>query len=128
MGTSDIIRELYMVHELSWPWQRWDHFLKRSPIRHVEKARTPILIAHGDSDPRVHPAQSLELYRYLKVLGRTPVRLVNYPGEKHGNRRQASRIDFMLRLVRWMEHYLQGSDNELPPVEIDYGAPADEKE
>ena len=43
------------------------------------KARTPLLIAVGKDDPRVHPSQSLALYRSLKLLGQVPVRLVAYP-------------------------------------------------
>jgi dipeptidyl aminopeptidase/acylaminoacyl peptidase len=121
LGTSDIPVELYQVHSRQWPWTDWDYFLERSPIRYVEKARTPLLIAGGEDDPRVHPSQSLQLYRYLKLLGNVPVRLVLYPGEKHGNQRAASRLDYNLRLMRWMEHYLQGEGGEPPPAEIDYG-------
>ncbi|MEE8522680.1 MAG: S9 family peptidase [Thermoanaerobaculia bacterium] len=125
LGTSDIPVELYQVHSRKWPWTDWDFFLERSPIRYVEKARTPLLIAGGEDDPRVHPSQSLQLYRYLKLLGNVPVRLVLYPGEKHGNQRAASRLDFNLRLMRWMEHYLQGEGGEPPPAEIGYGADQD---
>jgi dipeptidyl aminopeptidase/acylaminoacyl peptidase len=121
LGTSDIPVELFQVHSRMWPWSDWQLFLERSPIYYVEKARTPLLIAGGDADTRVHPSQSLQLYRYLKLIGKTPVRLVTYPGEGHGNRRAASRLDFSLRLVRWMEHYLQGPGGEPPPPEIDYG-------
>ena len=56
----------------------------------------------------MHPAQSLELYRHLKVLDQAPVRLVLYPGERHGNRRAASRYDYNLRMIQWIEQYLQG--------------------
>ncbi len=121
MGTSDIPVELFQVHSRIWPWKNWQFFLERSPIYYVEQARTPLLIAGGDADPRVHPSQSLQLYRYLKLIGETPVRLVTYPGEKHGNRRAAARLDFSLRLMRWMEHYLQGPGGDPPPPEIDYG-------
>jgi dipeptidyl aminopeptidase/acylaminoacyl peptidase len=90
-GTTDIPNEMHLVHARAWPWDEWEWFLERSPIYHVEKAKTPLLIVHGDSDPRVHPAQSLELYRYLKLAGQAPVRLVLYPGEQHGNRKAAAR-------------------------------------
>ncbi|HUP47657.1 MAG TPA: S9 family peptidase, partial [Thermoanaerobaculia bacterium] len=87
VGTSDIPNELYLVHMRKWPWEDWQFMLERSPIRHIEQARTPLLIFHGEDDPRVHPSQSLMLYRYLKILGNVPVRLVFYPKEGHGNRR-----------------------------------------
>jgi dipeptidyl aminopeptidase/acylaminoacyl peptidase len=123
VGTTDIPWEMYLVHHRKWLWEDWDYFLKKSPIYHVEKARTPLLILHGKADPRVHPGQSMELYRHLKVLNKTPVRLVLYPGEGHGNRRTASRLDYSLRLLQWMEHYLKGPGGPAPPARIDYGLP-----
>jgi dipeptidyl aminopeptidase/acylaminoacyl peptidase len=126
-GTSDIPRELYLVHQKHWPWEAWDYYRERSPIYYVEKARTPILILHGDRDPRVHPSQSLALYRHLKSLGNTPVRLIWYPGEGHGNRRAASRFDYNLRMVRWMEHYLMGPGGDPPPPDLDYGRQEESK-
>jgi len=125
VGTTDIPGEMYHVHHLKRLWEDWDYFRDRSPIRYVEKARTPILILHGKDDPRVHPSQSLELHRHLKTLGKTPVRLVLYPGEGHGNRRAASRLDYSLRLLQWMKHYLQGPGGEPPPIDLDYGLKGD---
>jgi dipeptidyl aminopeptidase/acylaminoacyl peptidase len=120
-GTTDIPYEMYLVHHRKWLWQDWDYFIKRSPIHHVEKARTPLLILHGKEDPRVHPSQSMELYRHLKVRGQAPVRLVFYPGEGHGNRRAASRLDYNLRLLRWMEHFLKKGGKKAPPYRVEYG-------
>jgi dipeptidyl aminopeptidase/acylaminoacyl peptidase len=34
------------------------------------------------------------MYRFLKLAGEAPVRLVLYPGEGHGNVRAASRWDY----------------------------------
>jgi dipeptidyl aminopeptidase/acylaminoacyl peptidase len=121
-GTTDIPQEMYEVHARKWPWDDWEFFRERSPITHTPGARTPTLIMHGQDDTRVHPSQSMELYRYLKVLGNTPVRLVFFPGEGHGNRKSASRLDYCLRMMRWMEHYLQGPGGEPPAYELDYRA------
>lgn len=125
VGTSDIPQELYLVHMLHWPWDDWEMMLERSPIRWVEQARTPLLILHGEEDPRVHPGQSLQLYRYLEILDNVPVRLVLYPGEGHGNRAAAARLDYNLRMLRWFEHYLQPNrrNAEPPPPDVDYAIP-----
>ena len=122
LGTTDIPLEMELVHHRTTLWDDWDYFEKSSPIYYVKRNRTPTLILHGKEDPRVHPAQSLELHRHLKSLGQAPVRLVLYPGEGHGNRRSAARLDYMLRTLRWMEHYLQGPGGDPPPHEIDYAA------
>lgn len=121
-GTSDIPWEFNLVHLGKWPWEDWDLFQQASPLYHVTKARTPILIMHGDADPRVDPTQSRMFYRFIKLQDDAPpVRLVLYPGEGHGNRRAASRYDYSLRLMRWMKHYLVGEGGEPPPAQVDYG-------
>ena len=120
-GTTDIPDEMYLVHARKRPWDDWQFFLERSPIYYAEQARTPILILHGKEDPRVHPSQSLELYRTLKTIGKVPTRLVWYPGEGHGNRKAAARYDYSLRLMRWMNHYLKGPGGDPPAHELDYG-------
>ena len=118
-GTTDIPNEMFLSHARRWPWDYWDWFRERSPVFYAEQARTPILILHGKEDTRVHPSQSMVLYRYLKTLGNVPVRLVFYPGEGHGNRKAAGRLDYSMRLMRWMNHYLQGPGGEPPPPQLD---------
>ena len=127
-GTTDIPEEMYLVHARKRIWEDWQFFLERSPIYYVEKARTPLLILHGKNDPRVHPSQSMELYRNLKILGKVPVRLVFYPGEGHGNRNASARYDYNLRMMRWMEHYLTGSGGDPPPSKLEYGLDLETKD
>jgi dipeptidyl aminopeptidase/acylaminoacyl peptidase len=118
-GTTDIPNEMYMVHARKYPWENWEWFLERSPIRYAGQSRTPLLILHGKADTRVHPSQSRELHRYLKTHGQVPVRLVEYPGEGHGNRNAGARLDYSIRALRWFQHYLQGPRGEPPSHEID---------
>lgn len=119
-GTTDIPDEMFLVHARKRLWDDWDYFIKSSPIRYVERNQTPTLILHGKNDPRVHPSQSLELHRHLKTLAQAPVRLVLYEGEGHGNRKAAARLDYNLRMLRWMEHFLQQDNEEAPAFELDY--------
>lgn len=121
--TGDIPWEQYLVHWGKWPWEDPDLFRRTSPIAHVQKSKTPTLILHGEADPRVPPMQSYMLYRYLKLAGQAPVRLVLYPGEGHGNARAASRYDYSLRLMQWMDHYLLGKGGEPPAYQLDYALP-----
>jgi dipeptidyl aminopeptidase/acylaminoacyl peptidase len=120
VGTTDIPNEEYYVHALKRPWEDWKFLLERSPIYHAEKSRTPLLILHGKDDPRVNVGQSRELYRHLKMHNQAPVRLVLYPGEVHGNRKAAARLDYNLRMIQWMEHYLKGPGGPMPTMDIDY--------
>jgi len=117
-GTGDIPYEMYNVHSGKWPWDDWMAMLEVSPIFHVDKASTPLLIMHGEEDTRVDPGQSLELYRAMKIRKPdVPVRLVFYPGEGHGNRKAAARYDYNLRMMRWFDTYLKTGDRDaaLPP-------------
>jgi len=129
-GTTDIPEEETLVHARRRPWEDWQDTLERSPIYHAAESKTPLLILHGKDDPRVNPGQSRELYRHLKLRGGAPVRLVLYPGEGHGNRKGAARLDYALRSMQWFEHYLKGPEPDsrtmaMPPFEIDY-SPAQE--
>jgi len=119
-GVSDIPEEMFLVHQRMRPWDDWQYFLERSPIFWADSANTPLLILHGKEDPRVPTDQSLEMYRHLKQRGSAPVRLVLYPGEGHGNARAAARLDYNLRSLRWLEHYLKGPGGEPPPVDVRY--------
>ncbi len=121
VGTTDIPYEDYMVHQDKWLWDDWTYYRERSPIYYAKKHQTPLLIAHGDADTRVHPSQSMELYRVLKNLDQAPVRMVFYRGEPHGNRRAASRLDYSLRQMRWLEHYLKGPGGPPPDYTLEYG-------
>lgn len=107
-GTSDIPEELYLVHARQRIWDDYQSLLERSPIYYAGQAETPLLIMHGAQDTRVHPAQSMELYRHIKTRTDTPVRLVYYPGEGHGNRHATARLDYSLRMLRWFDRYLSG--------------------
>jgi len=60
-----------------------------------------VLILHGQEDDRVPYAQGLELYRALKTTGKQ-VEMISYPGEGHGLRKPAHRIDC---LRRWSAFY-----------------------
>ncbi len=106
-GTGDIPEELYLVHSRKRIWEDYDFFLERSPIYYAGQSKTPLLIMTGEDDTRVHPSQSIELYRHIKTRTDTPVRLVMYPGEGHGNRNATARLDYSLRQLRWFEKYLK---------------------
>ena len=117
-GTSDIPEELFHVHARKRVWDDYQGYLERSPVYHVDNAKTPLLIMHGKNDTRVDPGQSYELYRHIKTRTDTPVRLVLYPGEGHGNRRATAQFDYNLRAMRWFNEYLKG-DAERPDMELE---------
>jgi dipeptidyl aminopeptidase/acylaminoacyl peptidase len=117
-GTSDIPEEMFLVHSRQRIWDDYQFALERSPIYYAGQAKTPLLIMAGKDDTRVDPGQSYELYRHIKTRTDTPVRLVLYPGEGHGNRNSTARFDYNLRMLRWFDSYLKNSENKIPETEV----------
>lgn len=118
-GTTDIPNEMYLVHARQWPWENWQKMLDVSPVTYAGRSKTATLILHGLQDTRVHPSQSYEMYRHLKLRGKAPVRFVTYPNEGHGNRNAAAQLDYAYRLMRWMNHFVRDQKEGVPPMKID---------
>jgi len=106
-GTTDIPYEMSLVHWDSWWFDEPELHWKRSPLAHINQARTPTLIVHGTADDRVHPEQSLELYTALRIKG-VPTTFVEYPREPHGLNERAHRLDFIARVLTWFDQHLRG--------------------
>ena len=51
-----------------------------SPVAHLDKQDPPLLLLHGDADPQMPPAQSVEFQKAYQ----SKVRLITLPGSKHG--------------------------------------------
>lgn len=120
-GTTDIPYEELYVHSGEKLEKTWEFSLKRSPIYWAHQSKTAVLILGGADDPRVHPSQSLEFYRRLKMNDHPAVRLVQYPGEGHGNRKQPGQIDLLHRVLRWYDWYVKNKkslDGPLPHNDI----------
>ncbi len=98
------IAEANMNYYPGHPYEYWDLYANRSPVREAAKVTTPTLILHGDADARVHVTQGQEFHRALQVLG-VPVRFVRYPREPHSIGERAHQIDLMRRIVDWLEKY-----------------------
>lgn len=121
-NTTDIPYEDFYVHWGFWTHENEQLVWERSPVRYAHQSKTPTLILHGKEDPRVHPSQSLELYRALKLHGKAPVRLVFYPGQGHGNSKNTSRYDYLVRTLEWFEYYLKSDSpkDRLPAKYFDF--------
>lgn len=123
-GTTDIPTEMVQTHAKVPPWENWEFLLQRSPIFYSDKHQTPLLIAHGLKDSRVHFSQSMELFRHLKQRNLAPVRMVTYPEQGHGNQDSHSQLDYSLRLIRWFEHFNNQDENKhLPDAELPWPTP-----
>lgn len=120
-GTTDIAYEELYVHSGEKLEKQWKMNLERSPIYWAHQSKTAVLIYGGASDTRVHPSQSFEMHRRLKMNDHPAVRLVQYPGEGHGNRKQVGQIDVLYRHIQWLDWYVKEKkplDGPMPPLDI----------
>ena len=80
-----------------------------SPTQHVERARTPTLILHGEADERCPLSQSEELFVAMRRGARPPCELVIYPGGTHkftSQGKPSHRLDAMRRIVEWLTRWV----------------------
>jgi dipeptidyl aminopeptidase/acylaminoacyl peptidase len=120
-GTTDIPYEELYVHSGKRLEDQWQMALERSPVYWAHQSKTATLIYGGAADTRVHPSQSFELYRRMKMNDHPAVRLVQYPGEGHGNRKQVGQIDVLHRQMEWLDWYvkdLHPLDGPMPRLDI----------
>lgn len=130
-GTTDIPYEELYVHSGTMLEKTWQKSLERSPVYWAHQSKTAVLIIGGTADTRVHPSQSLEYFRRLKMNDHPAVRMVQYPGEGHGNRKQTGQLDVINRVLRWYDWYVKDAkplDGPMPPLDISdtYGIDLDD--
>ena len=77
----------------------------QSPLHHAHKVRTPTLIVTGEVDQRVHPNQSHEFYRALKLRG-VETKLVLYPREPHGVSEPRHRLHYFKSILNWIDEHM----------------------
>lgn len=70
--------------------ERRDRYVERSPLYHIERMNTPLLILQGLEDKVVPPNQAEMMFEAVKRKG-VPVAYIAYEGEQHGFR-QAKHI------------------------------------
>ena len=78
---------------------------EHSPVRYLEQCHTPVLVLHGEADPRVPISQGEEFYNGLRFLGRDAV-MVRYPREPHIFTEREHQIDSLSRILNWYESHL----------------------
>jgi dipeptidyl aminopeptidase/acylaminoacyl peptidase len=86
-------------------WNRMGHevpeAMKRGSTHHrLTEIKTPLLILHGDRDPRVPPRESAQVAETLSAAGIAHEYVV-YPGEGHGFRKREHRVDCYERILAW---------------------------
>lgn len=99
------------------PRQFPETYRSESPISHVNRIRTPILLRAGNYDGKHRPylfhSQSLEFYAALRDEG-IPVELIVHPFEGHGVADVETSKDYLIRNAEWLGFWLSGTEDPAP--------------
>ena len=83
-------------------------YIENSPVFHIKKVKTPLLIIANDADDAVPWYQGIELFLALRRYEKEAY-LFNYNGQLHGLRRRADQKDFSRRTMQFFDHFLKAA-------------------
>ena len=86
LAATRTVRSRYLDRLVGPYPQARETYLERSPIQHVERFRTPLIVLQGSEDAIVPPNQSEKIVDALRER-RVPVAYLLFDGEQHGFRR-----------------------------------------
>ena len=84
-----------------------DAYIRNSPNRFADKARTPLILLHNDKDGAVDFNEGVTYYNTLRELGKE-VDPLSYPGENHGLAKAANQKDYARRMDEFFDAKLMG--------------------
>jgi dipeptidyl aminopeptidase/acylaminoacyl peptidase len=90
-------------------------YIKMAPLYQFDKVRTPLILFQGDADRTVPPHHGWTQFRALQHLGKSEVRFLMFPGEKHSFKKLAHRRRKLEEEAAWFDrHLFKGAreDNE----------------
>jgi dipeptidyl aminopeptidase/acylaminoacyl peptidase len=104
-GTSDIGFYFTLDQVGGPPWTSLEELWNRSPLKYVERIKTPLLIHHCEQDYRCPIEQGEQLFTALRELGVDTV-LVAVPEEGHELSRSGKpsrRVSRLEQIAEWFE-------------------------
>lgn len=90
-------------------WNEPERYVRNSPVFHLQRVQTPLLLLHGQRDSFPGPDQSAEMFGGLRRLGKT-AEMAIYPeaGHWYGSTWSEPQLrDFWDRVLNWFERYLK---------------------
>jgi dipeptidyl aminopeptidase/acylaminoacyl peptidase len=96
----------FMVDYFKRPWENGPSYVEHSPLTYAGKVTTPLLIQHGELDPRVPIVGAWKWYRALKAQGKT-VEFDIYPRGGHVLREPMQQREAMKRNLEWFTRWMK---------------------
>jgi dipeptidyl aminopeptidase/acylaminoacyl peptidase len=82
------------------PWAQADRYREQSPIHHVDKVETPLMLIHGEFD--FIPIQQAEEFFTALYRQDKRVTLLRYHGEEHTISTRPNVLDLWKRIPEWL--------------------------
>lgn len=104
-------------------WKKPQLYIENSPLFHLPKVKTPLVIMSNDNDGAVPWYQGIEMFTAMRRLNKK-VWMLNYNGEAHNLVERKNRKDIQIREQQFFDWLLKG---EKPAIWLTDGVPATEK-
>lgn len=98
-------RRHWRTPEYGDPAIHGDLFRRISPIHHVDRIRAPLIVIHGDNDPRVPVNETEQIVEALSSRG-IPVELIRFPDEGHGVAKLKNKLVAYPAIGDFLDRYL----------------------
>ena len=105
-------------HEMGDPYSDPSIYLRNSPREHLAamaKARTPLLVIHGERDHRVPISEALTLWTDMRRLG-IPGRFLYFPDENHWILKPQNARVWYGTVLGFLDEHLRGIPFERHPL------------
>ena len=101
-------------------WEAPELYLENSPLFHLDKATTPVVIMSNDKDGAVPWYQGIEMFTALRRLDKK-VWLLNYNNDDHNLTKRQNKKDIQIREQQFFDYYLKDAK---APVWMTRGIPS----
>ncbi len=101
-------------------WEKPNLYIENSPLFHLQKVKTPMVIMANDADGAVPWYQGIELFTAMRRLNK-PVWMLNYNGEAHNLIERKNRKDIQIKEQQFFDWLLKDA---AAPKWITEGVPA----
>ena len=93
------------------PWDNLEHYMRYSPISHVGKVETPVLLFTGESDHRTPISETEQYYQALQLRG-IETAMVRVPGASHAlHARPSNLMAKPAYAIYWFERFRQSQQS-----------------
>jgi dipeptidyl aminopeptidase/acylaminoacyl peptidase len=102
-------RRHWRIPEYGDPDRDADLFRRISPIHHVDRIEAPLMVIHGDNDPRVPLSEAEQIVEALRGRG-NPVEFMHFPDEGHGVIKLKNKLVAYPAIGEFLDRCLGGAD------------------